>query len=220
MNEAAGRGESSRCLFYYAGHGTLVAKEDADGTEWVQAVLCPADFDRGDEHRSPANHLQSADFAAIINQVAAERVKFAGVMLFTVLWFTFAYLPMAHMVWFWDGPDAIKDDATLKAVTDAAGWLWAKGALDFAGGTVVHINAGVAGLIGAYLVGKRIGYGREALRPHSLTADFPHGVSVGAASMIVYGPLAVELGPVGVWFRRFLMHQYFRRYGGHRRRSP
>ena len=59
-----------------------------------------------------------------------------------------------------------------------------------------------------------------ALRPHSLTADFPHGVSVGAASMIVYGPLAVELGPVGVWFRRFLMHQYFRRYGGHRRRSP
>ena len=99
----------------------------------------------------------------------AERMKFSAVLLFMVIWFTFSYLPMAHMVWYWDGPDAITDDASLAQVTANAGWLWAKGALDFAGGTVVHINAGVAGLVGAYLVGKRIGYGREALTPHSLT---------------------------------------------------
>jgi Amt family ammonium transporter len=86
-----------------------------------------------------------------------------------VLWFTFSYLPMAHMVWFWDGPDAIKDEATLKTVTEAGGWLWAKGALDFAGGTVVHVNAGIAGLVAAYVLGKRIGFGKEAMTPHSLT---------------------------------------------------
>ena len=73
------------------------------------------------------------------------------------------------MVWYWDGPDAITDAASLEKVTAAAGWLWAKGALDFAGGTVVHINAGVAGLVGAYVIGKRIGYGKESLTPHSLT---------------------------------------------------
>ena len=106
---------------------------------------------------------------ALIIGAFAERLKFSAVLWFMVLWFTFAYLPMAHMVWFWDGPDAIKDDATLKTVTEAAGWLWAKGALDFAGGTVVHINAGIAGLVAAFVVGKRIGYGREAMTPHSLT---------------------------------------------------
>jgi ammonium transporter, Amt family len=79
------------------------------------------------------------------------------------------YLPMAHMVWYWDGPDAITDAATLRRSPPGAGWLWAKGALDFAGGTVVHINAGIAGLVGAYMIGKRIGYGREAMAPHSLT---------------------------------------------------
>ncbi len=99
----------------------------------------------------------------------AERMKFSAVLLFMIIWFTFSYLPMAHMVWYWDGPDAIKDEKTLEAVTNAAGWLWAKGALDFAGGTVVHVNAGVAGLVAAYLLGKRIGYGREAMAPHSLT---------------------------------------------------
>ena len=99
----------------------------------------------------------------------AERVKFSAILLFMVLWFTFSYLPIAHMVWFWAGPDAITNDETLAQVTNAAGWLWAKGALDFAGGTVVHINAGVAGLIGCLVIGKRIGYGREAMPPHSLT---------------------------------------------------
>jgi Amt family ammonium transporter len=114
-----------------------------------------------------------ATFAAItcalIVGALAERIKFSALLLFVVLWFTFSYLPIAHMVWYWDGPDAITDAKTLETVTANGGWLWAKGALDFAGGTVVHINSGVAGLVGAYLVGKRIGYGKESFTPHSLT---------------------------------------------------
>jgi Amt family ammonium transporter len=105
---------------------------------------------------------------ALIVGAFAERIKFSAVLLFCAIWFTFAYIPIAHMVWYWDGPDAISDAKTLEAVTANAGWLWAKGALDFAGGTVVHINAGVAGLVGAFMIGKRIGYGREAMAPHSL----------------------------------------------------
>jgi Amt family ammonium transporter len=99
----------------------------------------------------------------------AERAKFTAVLLFIVLWFTFGYLPIAHMVWFWPGPDGIKDAATLATETAKGGWLWQKGALDFAGGTVVHINAAVAGLVGAFMIGKRVGYGRESMAPHSLT---------------------------------------------------
>ncbi|WP_276554091.1 ammonium transporter, partial [Cupriavidus gilardii] len=99
----------------------------------------------------------------------AERARFSAVLVFIVLWFTFAYIPMAHMVWFWPGPDAYTDAAAAEAATAKAGWLFQKGALDYAGGTVVHINAAVAGLVGAYMFGKRIGFGREALRPHSLT---------------------------------------------------
>ena len=99
----------------------------------------------------------------------AERAKFTAVLAFIVIWFTFAYLPMAHMVWFWTGPDAIKDAATLATETAKAGFLFQKGALDFAGGTVVHINAAVAGLVGAYMIGKRVGYGRESMAPHSVT---------------------------------------------------
>ncbi|MBP6534712.1 MAG: ammonium transporter [Arenimonas sp.] len=106
---------------------------------------------------------------ALIIGAFAERVKFAGVLLFTVIWFTFAYLPMAHMVWFFPGPDAFTDSAAVDGVLAKSGWLWAKGALDFAGGTVVHINAAVAGLVGAYVIGKRIGYQREAIKPHNLT---------------------------------------------------
>jgi Amt family ammonium transporter len=105
---------------------------------------------------------------ALIVGAFAERIKFSAVLLFAVLWFTFSYLPVAHMVWYWDGPDAITDAASLEKVTAAAGFMWAKGALDFAGGTVVHINAAVAGLVGAYMIGKRVGYGREAMAPHSL----------------------------------------------------
>ena len=97
-------------------------------------------------------------------------MKFSAVLLFAVLWFTFAYLPIAHMVWFWPGPDAYhRRERCGRRESAKAGWLWQKGALDFAGGTVVHINAGVAGLVGAYVIGKRIGYGKEAMAPHNLT---------------------------------------------------
>lgn len=98
----------------------------------------------------------------------AERIKFSAVLLFAVLWFTFSYLPMAHMVWFWAGPDAYTTAEAAEKATATAGWLFQKGALDYAGGTVVHINAAVAGLVGAYLVGKRIGYGKDSMAPHSL----------------------------------------------------
>ena len=106
---------------------------------------------------------------ALIVGAFAERIKFSAVLLFSVLWFTFSYLPIAHMVWYWDGPDAITDAKSFETVSAAAGFMWAKGALDFAGGTVVHINAAVAGLVGAYMLGKRVGYGRESMAPHSLT---------------------------------------------------
>ena len=106
---------------------------------------------------------------ALIIGAFAERMKFSAILAFMVLWFTFAYLPMAHMVWYWDGPDAITTPESLNTVLANAGWLWAKGALDFAGGTVVHINAGVAGLVACIVLGKRIGYGKEAMTPHSLT---------------------------------------------------
>ena len=86
-------------------------------------------------------------------------MPFAGVLLFTVLWFTFAYTPMAHMVWFFPGPDGFTSNDAVPGVLAQSGFLFTRGALDFAGGTVVHINAGVAGLVGAYMVGKRIGYG-------------------------------------------------------------
>ncbi|MDZ4128134.1 MAG: ammonium transporter [Hydrogenophaga sp.] len=88
---------------------------------------------------------------ALIVGSFAERMKFSAVLLFCALWFTFSYLPIAHMVW------------------GAGGYLFDKGALDFAGGTVVHINAAIAGLVGAYMLGKRIGYGKESMAPHSLT---------------------------------------------------
>ena len=99
----------------------------------------------------------------------AERARFSAVLAFMVLWFTFSYLPVAHMVWFWTGPDMITDAASATAEGAKAGWLFQKGALDFAGGTVVHINAAIAGLVGAVMIGKRVGYGRESMAPHSLT---------------------------------------------------
>ncbi len=101
----------------------------------------------------------------------AERIKFSALLIFAVLWFTFSYLPMAHMVWFWGGPSAFGD---------APGFIFGKGALDFAGGTVVHINAAMAALMGAFVLGKRIGYGKEALTPHSMTMTM-----IGAALLWV-----------------------------------
>jgi len=106
---------------------------------------------------------------ALIVGAFAERIKFAAVLAFMVLWFTFSYLPVAHMVWFWMGPDAYTAKEVVDEMTAKAGLIWQWGALDFAGGTVVHINAAVAGLVGAYMVGKRVGYGRESMAPHSLT---------------------------------------------------
>ncbi len=106
---------------------------------------------------------------ALIVGAFAERIKFSAVLAFMVLWFTFSYLPVAHMVWFWMGPDAYASKEVVDEMTSKAGLLWQWGALDFAGGTVVHINAAVAGLVGAFMVGKRVGYGRESMAPHSLT---------------------------------------------------
>ena len=107
---------------------------------------------------------------ALIVGSFAERMKFSAVLLFSALWFTFSYLPIAHMVW------------------GSGGYLLGKGALDFAGGTVVHINAAVAGLVGAYLVGKRIGYGKEAMAPHSLT------LTMVGASMLWVGWFGFNAG--------------------------
>ena len=100
---------------------------------------------------------------ALIVGAFAERIKFTPLILFVVAWLTIVYFPIAHMVWYWAGPDFLVD-----APTDM-GYLWGMGALDFAGGTVVHINAGIAGLVGCIMIGKRIGYGREATPPHSMT---------------------------------------------------
>lgn len=109
---------------------------------------------------------------ALIVGAFAERMKFSAVMLFSVLWFTFSYVPMAHMVW-------------------GGGLLAQDGALDFAGGTVVHINAAMAGLVGAYLVGKRIGFGRESMAPHSLT------LTMVGASLLWVGWFGFNAGSAG-----------------------
>ena len=106
---------------------------------------------------------------ALIVGAFAERMKFSAVLMFMVLWFTFSYAPIAHMVWFWMGPDAYSAKEVVDGLNAKAGYIWQTGALDFAGGTVVHINAAVAGLVGAFMLGKRIGYGKEAMAPHSLT---------------------------------------------------
>src|SRR5213596_569226 len=134
---------------------------------------------------------------ALIVGAFAERMKFAAVALFIPLWVTLIYFPIAHMVWYWAGPDAISDaakalaaagDAAAKAAAQAklddvnadAGWIFKKGAIDFAGGTVVHINSGIAGLVGALPVGKRTGYGKDLMAPHSLTMSM-----IGAALLWV-----------------------------------
>ncbi len=125
-----------------------------------------------------------ATFAAItcclIVGAFAERMKFSAVLAFMVLWFTFSYAPIAHMVWFWPGPDAYTSKDLVDSLNGKAGFIWQMGTLDFAGGTVVHINAAIAGLVGAFMVGKRVGYGREAFTPHSLTLTM-----VGAALLWV-----------------------------------
>jgi len=109
---------------------------------------------------------------ALIVGAFAERVKFSALMIFVVAWLTIVYFPIAHMVWYWAGPDFLVDtvvkDAAGALVSQDAGYLWGMGALDFAGGTVVHINAGIAGLVGCLVIGPRLGFGKEATPPHSL----------------------------------------------------
>src|SRR5580765_3761255 len=133
-----------------------------------------------------------ATFAAItcclILGSVVERIKFSAVLIFMVLWFTFSYLPVAHMVWFFAGPDAYTDAAKADAVNATAGYIWQMGALDFAGGTVVHINAGVAGLVGAVILGKRVGFGKEPMPPHSLT------MTMIGASMLWFGWFGFNAG--------------------------
>ena len=124
--------------------------------------------------------------AALILGSVAERTKFSAIALFMPFWITFIYFPIAHMVWYWGGPDAIDAAAkALAAATDPAakakaqealdavmadgGYLFKAGAIDFAGGTVVHINSGIAGMVGCLIVGKRIGFGKDVMPPHSLT---------------------------------------------------
>ena len=136
---------------------------DSVAATWSKGVVIP-------EYIYVAFQLTFAAITpALIVGAFADRVKFSAVLLFMVLWFSFSYLPIAHMVWYWAGPDAYTDAAAAEAATATAGFLFQKGALDFAGGTVVHINAGIAGLIGAILIGKRLGYGKESMAPHSLT---------------------------------------------------
>ncbi len=142
---------------------------------------------------------------ALIVGAFAERMRFAAVALFVPLWVTFVYFPIAHMVWYWAGPDAIDGAAkALAAATDDvakaaakskldevladAGLIFQWGAIDFAGGTVVHINSGIAGLVGALVVGKRIGYGKEIMAPHSLT------LSMVGASLLWVGWFGFNAG--------------------------
>jgi Amt family ammonium transporter len=133
-----------------------------------------------------------ATFAAVtvclIVGAFAERMKFSAVLLFGALWFTFAYLPIAHMVWFWPGPDAYTAASVVDANNAKAGLLWQWGALDFAGGTVVHINAGIAGIVGAYVLGKRIGYGKESMAPHNLP------MTMMGASLLWFGWFGFNAG--------------------------
>ncbi|TAH13924.1 MAG: ammonium transporter [Curvibacter sp.] len=176
----------------FGGDGAFIGTLDKLFLKGVTTESVAATFSKGVVIPELTFVAFQATFAAItcalIVGAFAERIKFSAVLAFSVLWFTFSYLPMAHMVWYWAGPDAISDAASLEKVVGAAGFLWAKGALDFAGGTVVHINAAVAGLVGAYVVGKRIGYGKEAMAPHSLTLTM-----VGAA-MLWFGWFGFNAG--------------------------
>jgi Amt family ammonium transporter len=133
---------------------------------------------------------------ALIVGAFAERIKFSSLLVFSILWVTLVYFPMAHMVWWWGGPDFLAEQQTAKLIAEAAGdtaaaeaaaanlaangLIWNWGALDFAGGTVVHINAGMAGLVGCIMLGKRVGYGKENMAPHSLTMTM-----IGAALLWV-----------------------------------
>ena len=162
---------------YFGGFDRLFLEGTFDATAGASLA---ATFSKGTPMYELVFVAFQATFAAItcclILGSLVERLKFSASLLFVVIWFTFSYCPVAHMVWFWAGPDAYTSAEVVKQTNDTAGLIWQWGALDFAGGTVVHINAGVAGLVGAFVLGKRIGLGREAMTPHNLTLTM-----VGAA---------------------------------------
>jgi Amt family ammonium transporter len=149
-------------------------------------------FDKGVEMYELVYVAFQATFAAItcclILGSLVERIKFSAILIFLAFWFTFCYCPVAHMVWFWPGPDAYTATANVDAVNATGGLLWQWGALDFAGGTVVHINSGVAGLVGAVILGKRIGLGREPMAPHSVT------MTMIGASLLWFGWFGFNAG--------------------------
>ena len=153
-------GGSGTLAPYVGGFGKLFLKG-------VDASTLSATFSNGVYIPEYAYVVFQMTFAcitpALIVGAFAERVKFTPLMLFMVAWMTIVYFPIAHMVWYWAGPDF------LPAAPADFGFLYGKGALDFAGGTVVHINAGIAGLVGCIVIGKRVGYGKEPMPPHSLT---------------------------------------------------
>ena len=155
---------------FFGGFDRLFLKGALDAGKGEFAVA--ATFSKGVVIPEIVFVVFQATFAAItcclILGAFAERAKFSAVLVFVVLWFTFAYAPIAHMVWFWMGPDAYTDAKVAETLGAKAGYLWDMGALDFAGGTVVHINAGIAGIVGAFMIGKRIGYGKEAMPAHNL----------------------------------------------------
>jgi len=175
---------------FFGGHSRifLAGIGDAFKGEWSLA----ATFSKATPMYEIVFVAFQATFAAItcclILGSVVERIKFSAVLIFMVIWFTFSYLPVAHMVWFWPGPDAYSDASKVETLNASAGFIWQMGALDFAGGTVVHINAGVAGLIGAYLIGKRLGWGREVIRPHSLT------MTMIGASLLWFGWFGFNAG--------------------------
>jgi Amt family ammonium transporter len=175
---------------YFGGLGRLFMSGavDAGKAEFAMA----ATFSKGVVIPELLFAAFQATFAAItcclLLGALVERVKFSAILLFTAIWFTFAYAPIAHMVWFWAGPDAYTSADVVDKVNATAGRIWQWGALDFAGGTVVHINAGVAGLVGAYLLGKRIGYGKESMAPHSLT------MTMIGASLLWFGWFGFNAG--------------------------
>ena len=168
----------------FGGGGTFFGSLDKIFLKGVGPEAVAATFSKGVYIPELTFMAFQATFAAItcglIVGAFAERMKFSAVLLFVILWFTFSYIPISHMVWYWDGPDAYTAANVVDKVNANAGLIWQWGALDFAGGTVVHINSGVAGLVGAFVIGKRIGYGKESMAPHSLTMTM-----IGAALLWV-----------------------------------
>ena len=175
---------------YFGGFDRLFLKGTFDSAKGEFAMA--ATFSKNTPIPELAFVAFQAAFAAVtcclILGAFAERAKFSAVLIFMVLWFTFAYAPIAHMVWFWPGPDAYTAANVVDAQNAKAGLIWQWRALDFAGGTVVHINAGVAGLVGAYMIGKRIGYGKEAMSPHNLT------MTMIGASLLWFGWFGFNAG--------------------------